>query len=99
MTIDSTNEQASIVDSLYSTANPAQNLVRDCADRGGHLPNIDALVALRADDDDLVAWEDVEAGDIHRQHVHRHRADHGRAATADQNGRASGEAQIQPVGI
>ena len=57
------------------------------------------LVALRADDHDLVARRHVEAGDVGHQHVHAHRADDRRAAAADQHGAAAGEPQVEAVGV
>ena len=58
-----------------------------------------AIVALRAEDHDLVARRHVEAGDVDHQHVHAHRADDRRAAAANQHGAAAGEPQVEAVGV
>ena len=52
-----------------------------------------------ADDHDLVARRDVQAGDVGDQHVHADRADDRRAAAADQHRAAAGEAQIEAVRV
>ena len=84
---------------LDAAADAAQDLLRDGADRGRHLAHVDALVALLADDDDLVARLHLDAGDVDHHHVHGHGADDRRAAAANQHAAAAGEAQVDAISV
>src|SRR4051794_2892986 len=90
---------SSSVHSLDSRADPAQNLVRDGADSCRHLTNVDPIVALRADNHDLVAGRDLETRDVGHQHVHVDGADDRRALTADQDRAASRKPQIETISV
>src|SRR5436189_708621 len=94
----------SSVYTLYARSDPAEDLIRNRSDRRSHFTNVDAILGavrrlLRSDDDDLVAGRDVEAGDVGHQHVHAHRTDDRRAAAPNEDRPASGEAEIEAVGV
>src|SRR3954454_4902764 len=90
---------ALVVYPLDPTADATEDLVGNGSDLRSHFADIDAVVALTADDDDFVAGRHVEAGHVGHQHVHVHRADDRRAASADDCGAAAGEPQVEAVGI
>ena len=58
-----------------------------------------AIVALRSEDDDLVARKHVLPRDVDGQHVHADRSDDRRAAAANQDRAAAGEPQVEAVGV
>src|SRR5439155_16041110 len=78
--------QLSGVHALYPRPDPAQNLVWDRSNLCSHLAHVDAVRALRSEDDDLVARRHLEPGDVGHQHVHAYRSDNRRAAAADEQG-------------
>src|SRR6266581_2920973 len=80
-------------------AHATDDFPRNRADGGGHLAGVDAIAALRSENHGLVARKDFHAGDVHRQHVHRHRADDRSTAAADEDVTAAGETKIEAVGI
>ena len=51
--------RSSVIDPFDPRSDPAQDLARDRPNLRGHLAHVDALVALRSDDDDLVARRHV----------------------------------------
>jgi hypothetical protein len=79
------------------------DLPRNRADRRRHFARVDPLprfVALRAQDHHLVAGRHVvEAGDVHRHHVHRHRANNRHAVAPNQHRPAAAEARVEAVRV
>src|SRR4026209_218723 len=88
-----------IVPTLDPAAQAAQDLPRDRADRARHLAYLDAVMALGAEEDDLVAWVGLDVGDVEHQHVHADRANHGRTAAADEGDASAFETRVEAVGI
>ena len=81
-------------------AEPADHFPRNRADRPPAISRaVISLVALPADDDDLVAGRDVEPGDVDHDHVHAHGADDRHALAADEHRRAAGQARVEAVGV
>src|SRR4029453_5630620 len=82
----------SLVLSLDSDTNAADDLVRNGADRRSNLACIDLLprlAALASHDHDVITRPDIEARDIHHQHVHADRADDWHPFAANQDVAAS----------
>src|SRR3954470_21920650 len=78
---------------------PAQQFIRNRADRCGDFPDIERLGSLLADDYDLVAGCNVGAGDIDHRHIHTDRADNRCPATANQHVAEAGKPAIESVGV
>src|SRR5690348_9019001 len=90
----------SVVLSFNTGSQAAQDFVRDRADPIRHLTCIDALVALRAEKDDLVARADaVDVGDVDCEHVHADGAHNPCPLAADEDEAVVFETPVKTISV